>query len=53
MYDTMDPTEIHEYLMEEMTVGELKRLAKENGQEFNSSYKVDVVMPTRCVNSRS
>jgi hypothetical protein len=29
MYDTMDPTEIHEYLMEEMTVGELKRLAKE------------------------
>lgn len=45
MYDEMGPGQMHEYLMHEMTVGELKALARKTGVEFSSSYKVDVTMP--------
>lgn len=45
LYDTMGAETMHNYLMEEMTVGELKKIARENGIDFTTSYKVDVVMP--------
>ena len=45
LFDEMGAQKTHEYLMEEMTVGELKRIAREHGTEFKSDYKVDVTMP--------
>ena len=45
LFDELGVEATHEYLMEEMKVGDLKKLAREAGKEFKSDYKVDVVMP--------
>tara|TARA_R110002095_G_C4251687_1_gene240227 strand:- start:9824 stop:19075 length:9252 start_codon:yes stop_codon:yes gene_type:complete len=45
LVDEMGVEATHEYLMEEMLVGDLKKLARDAGKVFKSDYKVDVKMP--------
>ena len=49
LYDTMGEQGMHDYLMQEATVGELKKIAKESGLKFKSDYKVDVRLPMAAV----
>lgn len=45
LYDELGAEGMHTYLMQESTVGELKRIAQERGSKFASSYQVSVNMP--------
>lgn len=40
---------MREYLLQEKTVGELKRIAKETGRKFNTQYQVETIMPMAAV----
>lgn len=45
LYDELGAEGMHTYLMQESTVGELKKIAQERGSKFASSYQVSVSMP--------
>lgn len=45
MLDQYGPEGMHEYLMQEDTVSNLKKLAKEAGEDFRTQYKADVTLP--------
>jgi len=49
MIDKLGPVETHKYLMEERTVSELRALAKEVGEEFNTQYQAHIMMPRAAV----
>ena len=49
LYDMMGPTSMHEYLMQEKTIKELKVIAKENGGELKSDYQVHIRLPMAAV----
>lgn len=49
LHDEMGPALMHEYLMQERTIKELKEIAKSNGGELKSDYQVHVMMPMAAV----
>lgn len=49
LYDMMGPTAMHEYLMQEKTIKELKEIAKANGGELKSDYQVHISLPMAAV----
>ena len=49
LYEQMTPEQVHEYLMQERTISELKKLAKQNGGEMKSDYQAHIKMPMAAV----
>jgi ADP-Ribosyltransferase in polyvalent proteins len=49
LYDKMGPEVMHEYLMQEKTVSELKKIAKENGAELTTPYQAHIKLPMAAV----
>jgi hypothetical protein len=49
LYDMMGPEKLHEYLMQEKTISELKKMAKANGGELKSDYQAHIRMPMAAV----
>jgi hypothetical protein len=49
LYDQMGPEAMHEYLMQEKTVSQLKQIARANGGEFKSAYQAHIKMPMAAV----
>ena len=49
LLDEMGPVEMHNHLMEELTVSELNKLAKEKGVDFSTDYKADVTLPRAAI----
>lgn len=49
LHDQMGPEAMHEYLMQEKTISELKKLAKQNGGELKSDYQAHIKMPMAAV----
>jgi hypothetical protein len=49
LYDLMGPEAMHEYLMQEKTISELKKIAKANGGELKSDYQAHIKMPMAAV----
>lgn len=49
LYDQMGPEAMHEYLMQERSISELKKIAKENGGELKSDYQAHIKMPMAAV----
>ena len=49
LYDEMGPEVMHEYLMQEKSISELKKIAKENGGEMKSDYQAHIQMPMAAV----
>jgi hypothetical protein len=49
LYDLMGPEAMHQYLMQEKTISELKKIAKANGGELKSDYQAHIKMPMAAV----
>lgn len=49
LHDMMGPEAMHEYLMQEKTISELKKIAKANGGELKSDYQAHIRMPMAAV----
>lgn len=49
LHDTMGVEAMHEYLMQEKTISELKKIAKANGGEMKSDYQAHIKMPMAAV----
>lgn len=49
LHDTMGAEAMHEYLMQERTISELKKIAKANGGEMKSDYQAHIKMPMAAV----
>ena len=49
LHDMMGAQAMHEYLMQEKTISELKQIAKENGGEMKSDYQAHIKMPMAAV----
>ena len=49
LYDKMGAEAMHTYLMQEKTISELKKLAKEHGGELKSDYQAHIKMPMAAV----
>jgi hypothetical protein len=49
LYDTLGPEGLHEFLLQEKTVGELNTIAKEQGITFNVQYSPKVKLPMAAV----
>jgi len=49
LYDQMTPEQVHEYLMQERTISDLKKLAKQNGGEMKSDYQAHIKMPMAAI----
>ena len=49
LIDEMGVEKTHEYLIQEKTVRELKKIAKDRGLKFSSDYPVDVKIPMAAV----
>lgn len=49
LYDAMGAQAMHEYLMQEKTISELKKLAKANGGDLKSDYQAHIKMPMAAV----
>lgn len=49
MLESMGPEAMKDYLLQERTVSELKKIAKESGIEFSTAYKADVKMPLAAI----
>jgi hypothetical protein len=49
LHDTMGAEAMHEYLMQEKTISELKKIAKANGGEMKSDYQAHIKMPMAAV----
>ena len=49
LYDQMGADGMHEYLMQEKTISELKKLAKANGGDLKSDYQAHIKMPMAAV----
>jgi hypothetical protein len=45
LYDKYGPEKMHDYLMQEMTLGELKKVAAEHGTTLKSDYQVHIKLP--------
>ncbi|HAZ61018.1 MAG TPA: hypothetical protein DCY89_05530 [Gammaproteobacteria bacterium] len=49
LHDTMGAVEMHEYLMQERPIGELKEIAAQIGRTFNPAYQVHIKLPMAAV----
>jgi hypothetical protein len=49
LHDQMGPEAMHEYLMQEKTISELKKIAQANGGEMKSAYQAHIKMPMAAV----
>lgn len=49
LHDQMGAEVMHQYLMQEKTISELKKLAKANGGELKSDYQAHIKMPMAAV----
>ena len=49
LYDAMGAEAMHQYLMQEKTISELKKLAKANGGDLKSDYQAHIKMPMAAV----
>ena len=49
LHDMMGAEAMHEYLMQEKTISELKKLAKANGGDLKSDYQAHIKMPMAAV----
>lgn len=49
LHDQMGAEAMHEYLMQEKTISELKKIAKANGGDLKSDYQAHIKMPMAAV----
>jgi hypothetical protein len=49
LHDTMGAEAMHQYLMQERSISELKKIAKQNGGEMKSGYQAHIKMPMAAV----
>lgn len=49
LIDTMGVEATHEYLMQEKTISELKKIAKANGGDMKSDYQAHIKMPMAAI----
>jgi hypothetical protein len=49
LYDNKSPEEVRDYLLQEASVSELKKLAAANGIELNSGFQIHIKLPMAAI----